>query len=107
MATPIAHKGVIAGAKVQAMTMLDILLHPELVEERLGLLQQCPDQGYEVQDVFLRPDDKPAIWLNQKTMEQYRDRDEGLVLRSLEVRHLSGTARIKYPDRAVAVSTCF
>ena len=26
MATPIAHKGVIAGAKVQAMTMLDILL---------------------------------------------------------------------------------
>ena len=33
MATPIAHKGVIAGAKVQAMTMLDILLHPELVEK--------------------------------------------------------------------------
>ena len=28
MATPIAHKGVVAGAKVQAMTMLDILLHP-------------------------------------------------------------------------------
>ena len=26
MATPIAHKGVVAGAKVQAMTMLDILL---------------------------------------------------------------------------------
>ena len=33
MATPIAHKGVIAGAKVQAMTMLDILLHPELVQK--------------------------------------------------------------------------
>src|SRR5437763_5840107 len=33
MATPIAHKGVIAGAKVQAMTMLDIVLHPELVEK--------------------------------------------------------------------------
>ena len=32
MATPIAHKGVIAGAKVQAMTVLDLLLHPELVE---------------------------------------------------------------------------
>src|SRR5579871_2868056 len=28
MATPIAHKGVIAGAKVQAMTMIDILVHP-------------------------------------------------------------------------------
>ena len=33
MATPIAHKGVVAGAKVQAMTMLDILLHPELVQK--------------------------------------------------------------------------
>src|SRR5579872_2408762 len=31
MATPIAHKGVTAGAKVQAMTMLDILLKPEVV----------------------------------------------------------------------------
>src|ERR1041385_7913409 len=32
MATPIAHKGVLAGAKAQAMTMLDILLRPELVK---------------------------------------------------------------------------
>src|SRR5207237_7750352 len=31
MATPIAHKGVVAGAKVQAMTILDILTKPELV----------------------------------------------------------------------------
>src|SRR3954451_6470095 len=33
MATPIAHKGVIAGAKVQAMTMLDLVMRPELVEQ--------------------------------------------------------------------------
>src|SRR5690606_6180721 len=33
MATPIAHKGVVAGAKVQAMTMLDILLTPKLVAD--------------------------------------------------------------------------
>src|ERR1700723_140354 len=32
MATPIAPKGVVAGAKVQAMTILDILTHPELVK---------------------------------------------------------------------------
>ncbi|MEO7653224.1 MAG: amidohydrolase, partial [Bryobacteraceae bacterium] len=31
MATPIAHKGATAGAKVQALTMLDLLLHPDLV----------------------------------------------------------------------------
>jgi aminobenzoyl-glutamate utilization protein B len=33
MATPIAHKGVTAGAKVQAMTILDLVMRPELVEQ--------------------------------------------------------------------------
>ena len=32
-ATPIAHKGVVAGAKVQAMTILDLLTKPELVKQ--------------------------------------------------------------------------
>src|SRR5438128_4042896 len=31
MATPLAHKGATAGAKVQAMTILDLLLRPDLV----------------------------------------------------------------------------
>lgn len=73
MATPIAHKGVVAAAKVQAMTMLDILLHPELVEKSWDYFKnvQTKDTKYKS---FLRPDDKPAIWLNQKIMEQYRPR---------------------------------
>jgi aminobenzoyl-glutamate utilization protein B len=72
MATPIAYKGVIAGAKVQAMTMLDILLHPELVRAAWDYFgEQTKDAKYKS---FLRPDDRPAIWLNQKTMEVYRDR---------------------------------
>ena len=33
MATPIAHKGATAGAKVQAMTMLDLVLKPALVDQ--------------------------------------------------------------------------
>src|SRR5690606_15627657 len=32
MATPIAHKGATAGAKVQAATLVDILLKPAIVE---------------------------------------------------------------------------
>jgi aminobenzoyl-glutamate utilization protein B len=73
MATPIAHKGVIAGAKVQAMTMLDLLLHPELVSNAWDYFNnvQTKDTKYKS---LLRPDDKPAIWLNQKTMEDYRPR---------------------------------
>jgi len=73
MATPIAHKGVVAGAKVQAMTMLDILLHPELVQKSWDYFRnvQTKDAQYKT---FLRPGDQPAIWLNQKIMEQYRDK---------------------------------
>jgi aminobenzoyl-glutamate utilization protein B len=71
MATPIAHKGVLAGAKVQAMTMLDILLHPDLVKNAWDYFNtvQTKDVKYKS---FLRPDDQPATWLNQKIMEQYR-----------------------------------
>jgi aminobenzoyl-glutamate utilization protein B len=71
MATPIAHKGVIAGAKVQAMTMLDLLLKPELVRQAWDYYKnvQTRDQKYEP---LVRPQDKPAIWLNQKIMDTYR-----------------------------------
>ena len=72
MATPIAHKGVIAGAKVQAMTILDILTHPELVQAAWDYYNnvQTKDTKYKS---FLRPEDKPAIWLNAPTMAKYRD----------------------------------
>jgi aminobenzoyl-glutamate utilization protein B len=72
MATPIAHKGVIAGAKVQAMTMIDILLHPELVEKSWDYFKNVQTKEVKYQ-TFLRPGDKPAIWLNQKIMGQYRE----------------------------------
>jgi len=73
MATPIAHKGVIAGAKVQAMTMMDILLHPELVKQSWDYFNNVQTKVVKYKS-FLRPDDKPAIWLNEKTMAIYRDR---------------------------------
>jgi aminobenzoyl-glutamate utilization protein B len=77
MATPIAHKGVIAGAKVQAMTMLDILLHPELVEKSWDYFKNVQTKDVKYRS-FLRPGDQPAIWLNKKTMEEYRPRMKAL-----------------------------
>lgn len=71
MATPIAHKGVVAGAKVQAMTMLDILLHPELVDQAWDFFRNVQTKDVKYHSL-LRDDDKPAIWLNQKIMEEYR-----------------------------------
>src|SRR6266849_2304260 len=70
MATPIAHKGSTAGAKVQAMTALDFLLKPELVKEAWDYFRdvQTKDVHYES---FLGPDDKPAIELNKEKMEKF------------------------------------
>ena len=71
MATPIAHKGSLAGAKVQALTMLDMLLHPELVTKAWDYFNnvQTKETKYKT---FLRPDDKPALWLNKKIMDEHR-----------------------------------
>ena len=71
MATPIAHKGVVAGAKVQALTMLQILTHPELVQAAWDYFNNVQNKDTKYKS-FIRPGDKPAIWLNQKIMDQYR-----------------------------------
>jgi hypothetical protein len=71
MATPIAHKGVTAGAKVQAMTILDLVSRPELVEQAWQYFRevQTKDTKYEP---LLRAEDQPAIWLNKGIMDKYR-----------------------------------
>jgi aminobenzoyl-glutamate utilization protein B len=70
---PIAHKGVVAGAKVQAMTLLDLLLHPELVAKARDYFENVQTKDIKYKSLQ-RPDDQPAIWLNERTMEQYRPR---------------------------------
>ena len=90
MATPIAHKGVIAGAKVQAHDHARPADASRTGGAGLGLLPERPDQGHEVSSRFLRPEDKPAIWLNEKTMGKYRERMKHVLLRSGEVRHVPG-----------------
>jgi aminobenzoyl-glutamate utilization protein B len=71
MATPIAHKGVVAGAKVQAMTVLDVLMRPEIVSQAWDYFRhvQTKDVKYTP---LIRPQDTPAIWLNEATMAKYR-----------------------------------
>ena len=71
MATPIAHKGATAGARVQAMTMLDLVMKPALVEQAWDYFRnvQTKDVKYEP---LIRPQDKPAIELNKAIMDKYR-----------------------------------
>jgi aminobenzoyl-glutamate utilization protein B len=71
MATPIAHKGVVCGAKVLAATVLDLLLKPELIGEtkRYFTEVQTKDKQYEP---FIGPDEKPPVDLNQSAMDKFR-----------------------------------
>jgi aminobenzoyl-glutamate utilization protein B len=71
MATPIAHKGATAGAKVQAMTMLDLFTKPTVVAQAWDFFRtvQTANRKYTP---LIRPGDKPAIWLNTEIMARYR-----------------------------------
>jgi aminobenzoyl-glutamate utilization protein B len=71
MATPIAHKGVNAGAKAQAMTLLELMMRPELVTQAKDYFVnvQTKERKYTP---LLRPGDKPAVHLNKAIMDRYR-----------------------------------
>jgi aminobenzoyl-glutamate utilization protein B len=72
MATPIAHKGAVAGAKVMAMTALDFFLDPPKVEASWKYFRE--EQTKDVKYVSLiRDTDEPAIHLNREIMAKYRE----------------------------------
>jgi aminobenzoyl-glutamate utilization protein B len=96
MATPLAHKGVIAGAKVQAMTMLDILLHPELVTSAWDYFTNVQTKDVKYKS-FLRPGDQPATWLNEKIMQQYRPQMKAFYYDPAKYDNYLDQLGIKYP----------
>ncbi len=71
MATPIAHKGVMAGAKVQAMTVLDILTTPQLVTDAWKYFNEEQTKTVKYYPL-IGPADQPPVWLNKEIMERYR-----------------------------------
>ena len=71
MATPIAHKGATAGARVIAMTLMDLLLDPDLVPAaKEYFAEQTEEHQYTP---LIGPDDPPAIHLNADRMERFRE----------------------------------
>src|SRR5579884_2462039 len=69
-ATPIAHKGSTAGAKVQAMTALDFLTNPDLVKQAWDYFRDVQTKDVKYQPL-ISADDKPAIELNKDKMEKF------------------------------------
>jgi aminobenzoyl-glutamate utilization protein B len=71
MATPIAHKGIVAGSKVIAMTAIDLLSKPELLVQAKQYFanEQQKNQKYTP---MLSAEDKPQIQINADIMATYR-----------------------------------
>lgn len=75
MATPIAHKGATAGAKVIAATTLDLLQDPDLVDEAWRYFREEQSMQFTYEP-FIGPDDSPAIEKNRATMAEFKERLE-------------------------------
>jgi aminobenzoyl-glutamate utilization protein B len=71
MATPIAHKGSVAGAKAGALTLLDLLLRPGLVDSAKAYFHDVQTKDVTYQPL-LRPGDQPPIELNREILQRYR-----------------------------------
>src|SRR6056297_147305 len=71
MATPIAHKGVVAGAMAETMTILDFLLNPELLTGAWDYFNN--EQTKETKFVpMISESDMPPIYLNADKQGQFR-----------------------------------
>jgi aminobenzoyl-glutamate utilization protein B len=70
-ATPIAHKGATAGAKVVAMTGLDLLLRADLVARSWDYFRNVQSKSTTYK-ALIAPADVPDTTMNAKTMEQFR-----------------------------------
>lgn len=71
MATPIAHKGVTAGAKAEAMTLLDMFVKPELIKSAKTYFTNVQTKEIKYTPLISKTD-KPAISLNKKIMDEFR-----------------------------------
>ena len=73
MATPIAHKGSLAGAKAVALTLIDLIANPKLVDSARSYFVDVQTKDVHYQS-FITAQDPPSIFLNKAIMDKYRDR---------------------------------
>jgi aminobenzoyl-glutamate utilization protein B len=97
MATPIAHKGAVAGAKAVAMTVLDLVTTPELVAAAKDYFNtvQTRDQKYVS---MLSPGDHPAIHRNDELMDRMRPKMEPFYYDAAKYPTYLDQLGVKYPQ---------
>src|SRR3954470_4852726 len=96
MATPIAHKGIQAGAKVVALTAIDFLMKPELTTQAWDYFRNVQTKNTKYIPL-IRPEDKPAIWLNEQIMAKYRPEMKKYYYDPTKYKNYQEQLGIKYP----------
>ena len=73
MATPIAHKGSLAGAKATALTLVDIFTNTKIVTDAKDYFVNVQTKNTKYKP-FLSEKDPAPIYLNKEIMDKYRDK---------------------------------
>lgn len=96
MATPIAHKGIVVGAKAEAMTILDLFYKPEVLAKAREYYKQ--EQTKDIQYSPLVGDkDLPAIFLNKKIMTEFAPKLKSTYYDPSKYKTYLDQLNIKYP----------
>ncbi|HEX4636981.1 MAG TPA: amidohydrolase [Rhizomicrobium sp.] len=101
MATPIAHKGALAGAKAVALTVLDLMTTPEDLTKAKAYFD-TDQQKYDHYKPFLSATDVPAIHVNDDYMRTYRPLMEPYYYDSKKYDTYLDQLGIKYPTPPTA-----
>jgi aminobenzoyl-glutamate utilization protein B len=104
MATPIAHKGTVAGARVQAMTLLDLLTRPDVLAQAREYFEKVQTKNHKYTPL-LRPQDQPAIHLNKAIMDRYRPEMRKFYYDETKYKSYLEQLGIKYPTVRTSTST--
>ncbi|XWW44396.1 amidohydrolase [Fibrella sp. USSR17] len=96
MATPIAHKGVVAGAKAEAMTLLDLLLRPDLIQQakEYYVNEQTKELKYTS---LITAKENPAVYLNEKIMTDFKPKLKAFYYDPTKYKTYLEQLGIKYP----------
>jgi aminobenzoyl-glutamate utilization protein B len=96
MATPIAHKGIVYGAKAEVMTLLDLFLKPEILANAWTYYktEQTKELKYTP---LIGEKDNPAIFLNQKIMSEYAPKLKSFYYNPTKYKTYLDQLGIQYP----------
>jgi len=96
MATPIAHKGATAGAKVVATTVIDFLTKPQLLDQAKEYFLNVQSKETQYKPMITEKD-PPPIYLNEEIMKQYRPQLEKFYFDETKYDTYLEQLNIKYP----------